>query len=304
VALSGVVPARASFAGSNGHIAFVDGANNGLFSEGYLFTVRADGSGRTRITSAPAFSAPQWSPNGRRLAVEHSGDVWTMSPTGASLVRVTTNPADDFEPTWSPDGASLAFVSNRTGVRNIFVIHAAKPFGSPRQVTRYAPNSTGDVTDFATSPRWSPDGQAIMFRHWHSSGEEPVAALARVPAIGGAVTAIPTGSGHVLGSDFAPSGSQIAFSTFQDPFHNLAPTRLAVANDDGSSPRVLLADNGDPATHEARKVFGDVAWAPSGAYLVFTKGGTQSGLWRIRVADRQERQLSATGRQPAWQPFP
>jgi hypothetical protein len=106
----------------------------------------------------------------------------------------------------------------------------------------------------------------------------------------------------VVGADFAPSGSKIAFCTFQDPFHDLAPTRLVTANADGSSPVNVLVDNGDPATHQRRVVFGDVAWAPSATLLVFTKAGTQSGIWTIRLGDRHQMRVSTTGRQPAWQP--
>src|SRR5689334_21307646 len=40
-------------------------------------------------------------------------DIYTMSADGKAVTRLTTSPAADFEPTWSPDGARIAFLSQR-----------------------------------------------------------------------------------------------------------------------------------------------------------------------------------------------
>ncbi len=72
---------------------------------------------------------------------------------GGPVERLTTDPADDFAPDLSPDGALLAYHSWRSGTRDIYV----KPLeGGPLQTVTSSP-------DHESYPIWSPDGQAIAF---------------------------------------------------------------------------------------------------------------------------------------------
>lgn len=57
-------------------------------------------------------------------------------------------------PRWSPDGKQIAFVSNRSGKNQIYVLHADG--GEAWQITK--------VTNGATNPVWSPDGKKIAFQ--------------------------------------------------------------------------------------------------------------------------------------------
>jgi Tol biopolymer transport system component/C-terminal processing protease CtpA/Prc len=68
-------------------------------------------------------------------------------------VRLTVHDGFDGRPRWSPDGKWIAFVTNRTGNQDIFIIPADG--GSPRQVTFYGRGNI--VAD------WSPDGQKLLF---------------------------------------------------------------------------------------------------------------------------------------------
>jgi dipeptidyl aminopeptidase/acylaminoacyl peptidase len=80
-------------------------------------------------------------------------DIWMTSIDGTITRRLTTNPATDNTPTWSPDGKTLAFVSSRSGQQQIWLLDLAG--GEPRQFTTL---STG-----ATQPVWSPDGTRLAF---------------------------------------------------------------------------------------------------------------------------------------------
>ncbi len=57
---------------------------------------------------------PAVSPDGRQIAFAALGDLWLM-PVDGTPRRLTTDPALDTAPAWSPDGKSLAYSSDRSG---------------------------------------------------------------------------------------------------------------------------------------------------------------------------------------------
>ena len=67
---------------------------------------------------------PALSPDGREVVFSWRGDLWRAPATGGNAIRLTTHPADDLRPAWSPDGALIAFESDREGSRNLFVMRA------------------------------------------------------------------------------------------------------------------------------------------------------------------------------------
>jgi Tol biopolymer transport system component/tRNA A-37 threonylcarbamoyl transferase component Bud32 len=97
------------------------------------------------------------SPDGRWLAFDsdHSGnfEIYRLPLAGGEIEQLTTDPADDFAPSWSPDGAEIAFHSFRKGNRDVFVMPAGG--GGAQQVT------TGPEQDLVA--RWSPDGNRLAF---------------------------------------------------------------------------------------------------------------------------------------------
>ncbi len=105
---------------------------------------------------------PQVSPDGRRVAyvlqttadegTKYTGDIWVVPSTGGEARPLVTNPANDRLPRWSPDGRTLAFLSNRSGKTQIWVLESE---GEPWQLT----DSVVDVGAFA----WSPDGRRIAY---------------------------------------------------------------------------------------------------------------------------------------------
>jgi dipeptidyl aminopeptidase/acylaminoacyl peptidase len=117
-----------------------------------------------RVTPEGIFAIdPQVSPDSTQIAcvVSDTYGRWShdaqiaVIDLASGAIRVLT-PTDDVvnnAPRWSPDGATLAFVSDRSGYANIWTIAAAG--GEPRQL---APE------DFEQGePRWSPDGRRIAY---------------------------------------------------------------------------------------------------------------------------------------------
>ena len=56
-----------------------------------------------------------------------NSNVWVVNVDGSGLRNVTSDRAQDFGPTFSPDGAKLAFVSNRDGNLEIYAVKALPP---------------------------------------------------------------------------------------------------------------------------------------------------------------------------------
>lgn len=89
--------------------------------------------------SAMAQSDPLWmrfpaiSPDGKTVAFSYKGDIWTVPANGGQARQITTNPAYDAYPVWSPDSRQIAFASSREGSMDIYVV--GRDGGAPQRVT-------------------------------------------------------------------------------------------------------------------------------------------------------------------------
>jgi Tol biopolymer transport system component/DNA-binding winged helix-turn-helix (wHTH) protein len=101
------------------------------------------------------FEGLAWAPDGRLLyTMEESGnvDIWSIDPLSGERRRLTTDPGEDFHPSVSPDGRTLAFASSRSGVPGLWVMSIDG--ANPRRLT-----TGGD-----TRPSFSPDGRWVAFQ--------------------------------------------------------------------------------------------------------------------------------------------
>ncbi len=83
-------------------------------------------------------------------------EIYGMDPDGNNQVNLTNDPADDFNPAWSPDGSQIAFVSTRPNEV------------ASRQAIYIMDANGGNVFQLTTNfysewPTWSPDGKQIVF---------------------------------------------------------------------------------------------------------------------------------------------
>jgi TolB protein len=107
-----------------------------------LYVMDAEGTNMRRLTLSDKFAdEASWAPDGVRLAyttwVENRFQIATLDlRTGAR--EVIAGPGSNESPNWSPDGTMLAFVSNRTGSKQIFITDAE---GTPQQLTREGNNA-------------------------------------------------------------------------------------------------------------------------------------------------------------------
>ncbi|MDG2281926.1 MAG: hypothetical protein P8L45_02345, partial [Longimicrobiales bacterium] len=70
----------------------------------------------------PSLYQPTASPDGSEIAFVSSGEIWTAPSTGGVARILVAHEADESAPLYSPDGTRLAFVSNRAGDNDVYVI--------------------------------------------------------------------------------------------------------------------------------------------------------------------------------------
>jgi Tol biopolymer transport system component/imidazolonepropionase-like amidohydrolase len=93
------------------------------------------------------------SPDGRTLAVDLQGSIWTIPSGGGAATRITDVYNDARQPTWSPDGKSIAFFAYRDGGYDIWSI---APDGSNQHKLTW-----GNFDD--REPAFSHDGTRLAF---------------------------------------------------------------------------------------------------------------------------------------------
>lgn len=95
------------------------------------------------------------SPDGKSIIFDSLGDIYTVPMEGGKAKALTSGIAWSFQPTFSPDGKKIAFISDRDGADNLWVMDA-------NGENAYA--VTKETKHLIHNPAWSPDGQWISAR--------------------------------------------------------------------------------------------------------------------------------------------
>ncbi|MCG6927943.1 MAG: protease, partial [Acidobacteria bacterium] len=89
----------------------------------------------------------------RHVAFAHGADLWVVGRDGGLARRLTSTPAVESDPHFSPDGRQIAFSSNRSGVTAVYVVPVEG--GTPKRLTWY-PRA-------AWARGWSPSGDRVLY---------------------------------------------------------------------------------------------------------------------------------------------
>jgi len=225
---------------------------------------------------------PDTSRDGKRIAFQAMRDgnyeIFVMDSDGSNATRITTSPAGEVSPAWSPDGRRIAFVRiTQSGTEtdpvmasDICVIDAD---GSNLKVL------TGNKTD-EWSPCWSPDGSKIAF-----NSREGGSKVCVMDADGSNVRILAE-----AGSDpaWSPDGKEVAFTSTRDDGHF---NDLYVMKADGGEARRLTTTGEEEC---------EPCWSPDGKSIAFSR--LSGGVFVIGADGGDPKCLTRDGSSPAWLP--
>lgn len=240
-----------------------------------IYLANGDGTGITRLTTDPAPDMyPSWSPDGGSIAFIRDGDVHVMGADGSGATRVTSSPDAEVHPSFSPDGTKLVF-SRPFGAEN-WAIYEVDLDGSNETLLYDEPEThVGDVA------RLIDDDTLLAGRDEIGGGGLEVV---RVDLTTGVATPLTDYRDGEEGSfALSPDGSLLAYQS------------------DGPEPGLLIMDidgtNSRHVTGSQTAGFA-IAWTADGSTLSFVSGGwinlvrpDGTGVTRLLQGDS-----------PAWRP--
>ena len=194
-------------------------------------------------------------------------EIYVMTGDGDEVRQLTRNvsqglnEADDYSPSWSPEGRRVAFTSTRDHEGDGFESNELYVTGSDGGgETRLTENEVGEGT-----PSWSPDGEALLYARRRLPGKDAFElALMRPDGTGDRPVVEIDGYGSGV---FSPDGTRIAFTKCASEGDEL-DCEIWVAAPGGSDRRLLVDSPGRDS---------GPAWSPDGSKIAFTSDRDRNG---------------------------
>lgn len=221
-----------------------------------------------------------------------NADIYAINQATREVVRLTSDPAEDRDPAWSPDGRMLAFASRRGQNWDVYLLDLEG--GALIRLTR--------APDFDAGPTWSPDGTQIAFEGYRNGNLD----IYVMDADGRNLRRLTTDPAPDYSPAWSPDGSAIAFVSYREGNQDIFLYLL----EQGEGRREVNVTN-SPNADES-----DPAWSPDGTQLAYTIGRAGYATvqlsrleWRTEQVTETEQVLHLTstdlfgsGSSPTWAP--
>ena len=246
-----------------------------------------------------------------------NAEIYVMNADGSQQIRLTHYPGNDTDPTWSPNGEHIAFVSDREhkGLYDIYLMDADGK--NIRQAF--------DDLEFRTAPAWSPDGKQIAYLTY--SPVPDWAVYTKTLGGGEAERIAQSGRGWSGYPAWSPDGTEIAFVSGKSPEWFIRIINLKTREEDTLLPKVqgdnmlyptwspdgkklafsvwrwdgepsiyIVGRDGEEREEIVKNTFGTLAWSPDGKKLLYPKTVDGSDLlFKIDIDTRTETLLARIG---------
>ncbi len=166
-------------------------------------------SGSAALSAEPTHLLRQPAVSADHVAFVYAGDLWISDRDGANPRRLTSSPAEENNPHFSPDGRLIAFAANYGGNTDVYVISIEG--GNPTRLTWHP----GDDIPVG----WSADGQAVAFASRRETDHGRSAQLYHVSLDGGAP--IQQMAARFFRGQWDASGERLAYIDFGPAYNGL-----------------------------------------------------------------------------------
>lgn len=230
---------------------------------------------RTTVTKGTWMSVDV-SPDGQRIVFDLLGDLYTLPITGGEATRLTSGMAHDAQPRWSPDGSKIAFISDRSGGNNLWVISADA--SDTIQLSK-------TTDDLYVSPEWTPDGNYVAVTRSVTGG--PKIFLYHIDGGNGIQTIREPNGQSALSATFTPDGRTMYYAQRAGNWqYNAAmPQYQLVAYDRDLGTRTTMTSRYGSAFRPAV--------SPDGKWLAYgSRHDEKTGLRLRELATGEERWLA------------